>query len=71
MGLPEELATRIEHANSCAGGGLSDGNDVGSEDPWVPGAKAVGAFPGNSHFRLRGGWFQSNMVADSFSNTTM
>jgi putative molybdopterin biosynthesis protein len=32
----------------------------------MAGAKTVGAFPGNESFWLRDGWFQSNMVADSF-----
>jgi putative molybdopterin biosynthesis protein len=34
----------------------------------MSGANAVGAFPGYAHLGLRDGWFQSNMVADSFPN---
>jgi molybdate-binding protein/DNA-binding XRE family transcriptional regulator len=66
--LSQELAARVEHADYCAGGGLPVIDQIRSEDPWMSGAKAVRAFPGNAHFVPGDGWFQSNMVADSFPN---
>ena len=66
VGLSQELAMRIEHAHGRAGSGLPRGGNVRTEDPRMPGAKAVGAFTGNTHFGLGNGLFQSNMVADAF-----
>ena len=64
MGLSEELAAGIEHANGRAGRSLTGISDIGAENPRMAGAKAVGSFSGNAYFGL----FQSNMVADSFPN---
>jgi putative molybdopterin biosynthesis protein len=71
VGLSQELATRVEHADGRARSGLPDRDNVRTEDPGVSGAKPVGAFTGDANFGLGEGWFQSNMVADSFPNDSV
>jgi hypothetical protein len=70
VALSEELASRIEHANSRARGRLPGIGEIGAEDPGMSGAKSVGALSGNAYFWLDDSWFQSNMVSDP-SNATM
>jgi putative molybdopterin biosynthesis protein len=62
VGLSQQLAPRVEHANDSPAGCLAHIGYIGAEDPGMAGAKAVGALSGNANF----GVFQSNMVADSF-----
>jgi putative molybdopterin biosynthesis protein len=68
VGLSQELAAGIEDANRRARSRLAGVGYIGTEDPGMPGAKAVGAFSGNAYFGLGEGLIQSNMVADSCPN---
>ena len=67
VGLSQELAAGVEDADDRACGRLAHISDIGAENPGVPGAKAISAFSGNVNF----GWFQSNMVADSFPSDSV
>ena len=65
VGLAEELAASIQHADDRPSGGLPCVSYVGTEDPGMPGAKAVDTLSGYTYFRV-----QSIMVAD-YSNTPL
>jgi len=64
MGLPEELAARIEHVDRVARLGQRRIRDIRPEDPGMPGAEAAHTFIGNADTG-RQRLFQMNMVADA------